>query len=203
MRRWKDAGARRAIFLPMRDFLTRPSQFIRVVTAARRGQADGVCGFSMGVSAAPPEQQWQWKSVTLAGLANFPTRELDAYCLMEEPAELLDVLGESQTVCVVAGGDPDEVVDLLSSNLGGDVRVVTSVADAPDDALAIVMGPNAPLPASMTGVSLNPDKGLLFTNGSAVYVTGGSFVAVDAAAKFLERFIELVPAERDGLVQQH
>src|SRR3972149_5463785 len=41
VRRWKDAGVHRVVFLPMRGFLTRPSQFIRAITAARRGQADG------------------------------------------------------------------------------------------------------------------------------------------------------------------
>ena len=43
IRRWKDAGAQRVAFLPMTDFLVRPSQFFRVITASRRGQADGVC----------------------------------------------------------------------------------------------------------------------------------------------------------------
>ena len=31
MRRWKDAGVHRAVFLPMRGFMSKPSQFVRAI----------------------------------------------------------------------------------------------------------------------------------------------------------------------------
>lgn len=94
MSRWKKAGAARVVFLPMREFLTLPSQYIRAATAARRGGADGVCGFSFSVSEMSRRKQWMWKAVMLGGWANFPTPELGAYCLLEEPAELVEALAQ-------------------------------------------------------------------------------------------------------------
>ena len=109
MRRWKDGGAARAVFLPMRDFMSKPSQFIRAITAARRGGADGACGFNFAVGDAGPEGRWQWKAVMLGAWANFPTPDLNALCLIEEPAELVEALAERELVVRVVSeaGDFD------------------------------------------------------------------------------------------------
>jgi len=123
VRRWKDAGVARVVFLPMRDFLRQPSQYMRAISAARRGASDGACGFNFGVTSASDEDQWQWRSVLLAAQANFPTPELEAYSLMEEPAELVESLARMPVdVVVEKGGDRSELLSLLKKRLPHEVK---------------------------------------------------------------------------------
>ena len=98
----------------MRGFLAKPSQFFRVITAARRGGADGACGFSFAVAQERPEDAWQWKSVMLAAWANFPTGELEAVALLEEPAELIEVLARLPVRVAAESSGGAEVKELVA-----------------------------------------------------------------------------------------
>ena len=190
VRRWKDAGAERVVFLPMRDFMTKPSQFMRAVTAARRGQADGTCGFNFAVGSAPPEKQWQWKAVMMAALANFPTPELGAFCLIEEPAVLLEALAESDVSVASNSTDAAAFVARLRDRLPGEVRA----GDAPA-ALTIRIDPaagRADLPEALRAEG----KGWLELNGATVRVSGTDATGVNHALELLLRFAELAQAER-------
>jgi hypothetical protein len=190
VRRWKDAGAERAVFLPMRDFMTKPSQFMRAITAARRGRADGTCGFAFAVGSAPAEKQWQWKAVMLAALANFPTPELDAFCLIEEPAVLLEALAVSDVAVASDSMDVTAFVASLRDLLPGEVRA----GDAPA-ALTIHIGPPArreELPEAFRAEG----KGLLELNGATVRVSGTDPTGVSHALELLLRFAEPARIER-------
>ncbi|MCA9441474.1 MAG: hypothetical protein KC964_11745, partial [Candidatus Omnitrophica bacterium] len=118
VRRWKDAGASRVVFLPMRGFLTHPSQFLRVITASRRGGADGACGFNFAVGEAEPKDAWQWQSVLLAAEANFPTSEMEAYCLLEEPAELLEAMAERGVMLEEGSSETMSEAERIVQSLG-------------------------------------------------------------------------------------
>jgi len=189
--RWRDAGAHRAVFLPMRDFMTRPSQFIRAVTAARRGGAHGACGFSFSVGAAEPAGQWQWKSVMLAALANFPTPELDAFCLVEEPAELVEALAAKSPA--VTGGKA-QIAAQLQGALGNANK------PAQDDAVLNIKLEDWP-PAPSTLLHKLPTrinttgKGFITMAGSDVFLTAPDEAGLNQAVELLLRFAELAADE--------
>ncbi|MDD4266708.1 MAG: hypothetical protein GXY25_13585 [Pirellulaceae bacterium] len=204
VRRWKDAGAGRVVFLPMRGFLARPSQFLRVVTAARRGGADGVCGFSFAVGEERPEDAWQWKSVMVAGWANFPTRELEAVAFLEEPAELVEALA-SLPVAVIdrdaTGADRRESVARLNELLPRGARLVEHV-DEEDQAgrlLVRIGGPEivarGDWPFRFEADHPAGAKGVVQMAGRTVSVCGRDAAAIDRALGLLVRFAELARAE--------
>lgn len=204
VRRWKDAGAQRVVFLPMRGFLARPSQFLRVVTAARRGGADGVCGFSFAVGEERPENAWQWKSVMVAGWANFPTLELDAVAFLEEPAELVEALA-SMPVAVIqhgwAGAGVKESVARLNELLPRGAELVDH-ANEEDQAgrlLVRVGGPeivaDGDWPFRFEADHPAGAKGVVQMAGRTVSVCGRDAAAADHALALLVRFAELARAE--------
>ncbi|MCL4218687.1 MAG: hypothetical protein KJ052_17010, partial [Candidatus Hydrogenedentes bacterium] len=202
MRRWKLAGATRAVFLPMRDFMTKPSQFIRAITAARRGGADGACGFSFAVGDAPMDQQWQWRAVMLGAWANFPTQELDALILIEEPAELVEALATPGLTVDIGSGQqaPGEHVlyQLLQhlpkarSGTGlarSDLRIATetTMPTENDDGLM-------PVPQSVW----DEGKGILQMHDNVIYLLGKNEAAIEKASELLIRIAEVARDEDRG-----
>jgi len=204
VRRWKDAGARRVVFLPMRGFMTRPSQFFRAITAARRGRADGVCGFSFPVGAEMPGKSWQWKAVMLAAQANFPTPELDAYCFIEEPAELVEALAASDVDVLSDGVDVGEFILSLDGLLPGRVRAVDGIPERPpQDRLYVVVGDTAvsgrdSWARGVRWEDLGPHKGIVRMRGNIVSLHGTDAEGIANAMKLFARFAELARAERGG-----
>lgn len=199
MRRWKDAGAPRAVFLPMRDFMTKPSQFIRAITAARRGQADGVTGFSFAVGDAPPEDQWQWKSVMLAAWANFPTLEQDAYCCIEEPAELVEALAESDATFEAVGPTTKALVNALISTSGEPV-IVDSAPKPGDTGIHILLEviPLDEIPVNQLDRDAirGQSKGFILKNGRTVRLIGTDTDGLIHAFEWFQRFADLAATER-------
>lgn len=201
MARWKEAGATRAVFLPMRDFMTLPSQFIRAITAARRGGADGACGFSFSVGDAPPDKQWQWKAVMLAACANFPTPNLDAYCLIEEPAELVESLAKPdvvlRAVSETEGLDPQACLATLHETLP---HAKPSASQPTDNALTILLTDK---PSEKTNTGLPPvpsvlwttHKGIVQMSGTTVRLAGADTMALQNACKLLLRFAKVARDE--------
>ncbi|NQT53307.1 hypothetical protein HQ576_14715, partial [bacterium] len=188
-RRWKDAGVHRVAFLPMRGFLTRPSQFLRVITAARRGQADGTCGFAFPVGAEKAGEAWQWKSVMLAAWANFPTPELPAYCFIEEPAELVEALAARPIVVEPHGTDVADFVAGLKGLLPDDERERDKTARP----LRVVVG--GPASLGKAKWACGPGKGVVQMRGDAVSLCGADAAGVANAMKLFARFAELARAE--------
>ncbi len=201
VRRWKDAGVHRVAFLPMRGFMSRPSQFLRAVTAARRGQADGTCGFSFPVSAEKPGNAWQWKSVMLAAQANFPTPELDAFCFIEEPAELVEALDAQDVVIVSGDAEIGGFAKRLKELLPGRVETSQSAPTAPEKGkLTLLVGPVAKQATTAWAVDwdrlgLGRGKGCIQMQVRTVGVFGIDAAGLSHALKLLERFAELARAE--------
>lgn len=195
MRRWKDAGARRAVFLPMRAFMTKPSQFLRAITAARRGGADGACGFAFGVSSATPENQWQWKAVMLGALANFPTPDMDAISLMEEPAELVEALGEGGLVLRVVseaeGFDAQAALAPVFEALP-DAR---QPAEASETARVTIVVTAKPELAPEAEELWNAQKGFVQFDGATVRISGADATALSSACGLLSRFADIARDE--------
>jgi hypothetical protein len=202
IRRWKDAGVNRVVFLPMRGYMAKPSQFLRAVTAARRGGADGSCGFSFAVGEELPENAWQWKSVMLAALANFPTPELKAYCFIEEPAKLVETLA-TKDICVFAKKAVSvEFIQKLKKLLPGQV---TWVKDLPEnymqsDKMYVVVGDDVLLDGDNWAYDkrkqeLGPHKGVLQMSGTVVSLNGTDTIGLKNAEELFLRFAELALAE--------
>lgn len=197
VRRWKDAGLPRVVFLPMSGFLTRPSQFFRVISAARRGGADGTCGFHFPVGEATPDYHWQWQSVLLAAHADFPTPELDVLCLMEEPAELVEALAHSDITVTGESQDVEPFVSMLAPFLPGKIAAAES---APDGQFTIAieraLPEDAPLyqriPAEAADLS---KKGFLLLGKNRLRVCGTTKETLDAARMLLGRFALLAHRE--------
>ncbi len=207
MRRWKDAGAARVVFLPMRGFLARPSQFFRVVTAARRGGADGTCGFSFAVGDQQPENAWQWKSVLLAAWANFPTPDLEAVAFLEEPAELVEALA-SLPVAVTNRASTDVDVKQFIVNLNAlvprDVQLAEGrlEGDRPDRLLVRIGDPEV-LADGGWPFRFETDhparaKGVIQMSGRVVTICGRDSAAIAGALELFARFAELARAEAGG-----
>lgn len=201
VRRWKDAGVERVAFLPMRGFMSRPSQFIRAITAARRGQADGTCGFAFPVSAEKPGNAWQWKSVMLAAQANFPTPELHAFCFIEEPAELVEKMACADVVIVPGETDMEELVQRLGQLLPGRVQTDPSAPnDSAQSVLTVLVNPastklKSDWPVDMGTLKLGAGKGVIQMRDRTVGLFGSDPAGVAHAIELLTRFAELVPAE--------
>lgn len=204
MRRWKDAGAARAVFLPMRGFMERPGQFVRAITAARRGGADGTCGFAFPVGAEERGREWEWKSVMLGAWANFPTADLDAWCLIEEPAELLEALATAEEVALVGEAATAETQRRLAELLPGEVTRSDSASTSDPGRLTVLTGREALSEDARRLLDAAPDdaragKGVLWMQGRTVGVWGPEATAVQSALGLLERFAELAEAERQAL----
>ncbi len=198
VRRWKDAGAPRVVFLPMRDFLTKPSQFIRVITAARRGQADGTTGFSFSVGDAP-DNAWQWKSVMLAAWANFPTPDLAAFCCLEEPAELVEQIAISILNVEATEGEARALVDSLKSARGD--KVFAPKTDNRGGNTLKVALEVVPL-EGIGGIQIDRDavpgqsQGFILQEGDTVRLIGTDATGLRRAADWFGRFVELADVER-------
>jgi hypothetical protein len=188
VRSWKRDNPGRVVFLPMRDFMARPSQFIRAITAARRAGADGVCGFSFAVGESDPGQEWQWKSVMLGSWANFPTPELDAICCIEDSAGLLEQLSRSE---VLIAGEEKLAEDLASRIDGFIPRGVASQSKksrkAEKGQLIIEIGTE--------GCENDPSRGLLAMDGRVVRIDGNRRDGIGRAISLFTKFAELVPYE--------
>jgi hypothetical protein len=199
IRRWKEGKAGRVVFLPMRDFMVRPSQFFRAITAARRGGADGVCGFSFKVGESSREEAWQWMSVMLAAWANFPTPDLDAICLIEEPAELVEALGTRDISLI--GSCPDDLAAELGKLLPGKVTNYTRRSSrGAGSRLHIRVGQIPPSSAIRLGIPdrIPKDKGIITMRGKELFVGGPTQEAMQNALDLLARFAELGAAEASG-----
>jgi hypothetical protein len=196
VRRWKDAGAHRVAFLPMTHFLTKPSQFFRNITAARRGQADGTCGFSFPVGEASPEKQWEWKSVMLASWANFPTPGLNAYCFIEEPAELIEALAVSDVTITTNGEAREAFAKRFDDLIPGQV---TKGQNAKAQLTIEILNSGdlqneewlKQLPASCR----ESGKGFVWMKDVHVRLSGIDDQGIANAQKLLLRFAELAKAE--------
>jgi hypothetical protein len=202
VRRWKDAGVGRVVFLPMRGFMDRPSQFLRAIASARRGGADGTCGFAFPVGDEEPEQTWQWKSVMLAAEANFPTPELDAYCFIEEPAELLQMIARSDVAVVSDEAEVEGFTARLGEVLPGEVELSQGTAPRPDDQRVrlLIGGPSilgkADWPYDPRRGALGSGKGVVQMRGRTVSVVGADAEGIRAAMDLFLRFAELAAAEQ-------
>jgi hypothetical protein len=188
IRSWKRGNPGRVVFLPMRDFMARPSQFIRAITAARRAGADGVCGFSFAVGESDPDQEWQWKSVMLGSWANFPTAELDAICCIEEPAVLLEQLSRSEVAIVGEGELQEELASRIDGLIPAGVSVVPRTSDL--GGKLVVEIEDGPGPAGN-----NRPRGFLSINDKAVTVGGVDQRSLESGFILLTRFAELARRE--------
>jgi len=207
VRRWKDGGVSRVVFLPMRGFLARPSQFLRVVTAARRGGADGACGFSFAVGEEQPENAWQWKSVMLAAWANFPTTELDAVAFIDEPAELVEALA-SLPVAVTNEASTDlgaaEFVARLNALVPRGARLAEAAPgiDRPDRLLVRIGGPEVvsagDWPFRFENDHPACSQGVIQMSGRVVSLCGRDAATIAGAMALFARFAELARAEAGG-----
>jgi hypothetical protein len=197
VRRWKDAGLPRVVFLPMSGFLTRPSQFFRVISAAQRGGADGACGFNFPVGEASPDYVWQWQSVLLAAHADFPTPDLDVLCLMEEPAELVETLAHSDVTVIDKTEIPEDMVSRLKETLPGKVNI----AQNPNaGGFAIRIERKLPEDSSLfQSISADIDnletKGFLLLENDGLRVCGVTEKARNATLELLMRFSQLAAVE--------
>ena len=202
VRRWKDAGVHRVAFLPMRGFMVRPSQFVRAITAARRGRADGTCGFAFPVGAETPGNEWQWKSVMLAAWANFPTPDLNAYCLIEEPAELVEALAKLPVAIHPHGTDVAAFVARLSKLLPNPVDSAGGPMDGRPDVLRVeILGQPrtqalAAWPRNVQDVLSREGKGFIQMAGRVVTLWGTDAAGLANAIRLFTRFAELARAER-------
>ncbi len=197
VRKWKDACPARVVFLPMCGFLTRPSQFFRVISAGRRGGADGACGFHFPVGESTPDDVWQWQSVLLAARADFPTPELDVLCLMEEPAGLVEALARSHVAVMGDAPTVQGMVSRLNEALPGEVvaaeepiegQLVIKLERAiPEDSVLFQR-----IPKNTEGLEA---KGFLVLETDRLRVCGATDEAMDHALELLMRFVELAAVE--------
>ncbi len=204
IRRWKEAGLRRVVFLPMRGSMIKPSQFVRAITAARRGGADGTCGFAFPVSGEQADQNWQWQSVMLAAQANFPTPELDAFCLIEEPAELIEALTFSSVDVVSQNYDARNLIQNLAALLPHPVRQADRLpSKMPSNRISLVIDERRSAQREefkqlgLADENFISNKGLLSMEGQVVYIAGTDAVGMSNAIEFLLRFAALARAEAE------
>jgi hypothetical protein len=188
----------------MRGFLAKPSQFFRVITAARRGGADGACGFNFAIAGEKPDNAWQWKSVLLAAWANFPTPELDAVAFLEEPAQLVEALAGRTVLIdnrVLTEGDAKKLVERLDAVVPHGVRLGTQPSD--DDAqqtLVVRIGGPELVAHGDWPFRFDTDhpargKGVIQMSGSVVSCCGRNAESIQKALALLARFAELAEAE--------
>ena len=204
IRRCKDAGIGRAVFLPMRGFLAKPSQYFRVITAARRGGADGACGFNFAIGGEKPENAWQWKSTLLAAWANFPTPELDAVVFLEEPAQLVEALAGRRLLVdnrALPEADAKKLVERLDALAPHGARLGTQPpGNAPEGTLIVLVGGPELVAHGDWPFRFDTDhsargKGVVQMSGSVVSCCGREIESIHNALALLARFAELAPAE--------
>ena len=202
VRKWKAVDVKRVVFLPMRWYMAKPGQFIRAITAARRGGADGSCGFNFAVGAEEPGQEWQWKSVMLAAQANFPTPELNACCFIEEPAELVELLAIKDIIVVSMESDIREFGQSLKSLLPGRVRVVKDLPDdhSKSEKMYVIIGDDKKPVEGMWVYDIGQlkkgsGKGVIQMSGNIVRLNGSDSIGLMNAEELFLRFAELAPAE--------
>ena len=134
-------------------------------------------------------------------MANFPTSELDAFCFVEEPAELVERLA-ALDVTVVSRTNVENFVTRLKDLLPGNVSLGNSVQkDNTANRLNIVVGsidslPGEAWPYDASSLKLPPDKGIVQMQGDVIALTGGNSTGVAGAMKLLTRFAELARAEQ-------
>lgn len=202
MRMWKDAGAYRAVFLPGGPTYAKPSQFLRAITAARRGGADGACGFAFSVSEDASRGGWRWKSVLLASQANFPTLELNAYCFIEEPAELVEALSVSDVYVVSGAPEIRTFVQKLEKILPGKVHISRNLPDnsLQTNQLYVTIGdesthePNK-WPYDVKRQATVPNKGIIQMVKNVINLNGSDAIGLQNAEKLFLRFAELAKTE--------
>ena len=208
MRRWKNAGAHRVVFLPGAPTFARPSQFIRAVTAARRGGADGACGFAFSLSVYDQfgfvsfDHEWRWKSVMLASHANFPTPELNAYSLLEDPAELVEALAVSDVTVFSGESDTGEFCQKLEMLIPGQVQLMDSFPEKPPPSgqLFVIIGDNTNYNHKKWLNDLQiqdagTNKGIIQMTDNIVRVNGSDLIGLQNAEKLFLRFAEMAKIE--------
>jgi len=197
VRRWKMGGASSVVFLPMRDFMARPSQFVRAVTAARRGGADGACGFSFAVGESAPGEEWQWKSVMLGGWANFPTSDLGAFCCIEEPAALVEKLGTCKLTVAGAADRTEDLASRLDRLIPRGITTASKRSKSPSGDELVVVVDEAGIPDHLARFlgNMGKGRGILSMEGDLVTLQGSGRIGNSRAVDLLVRFAELAHAE--------
>ncbi len=202
VRRWKSGGASSVVFLPMRDFMTKPSQFVRAITAARKGGADGACGFSFQVGECATGEEWQWKSVMLGEWANFPTPDLKAFCCMEEPAELVEGLAADEVTLVGPKDRIEGLASRLDRLLPGGIATASKPPTTPwREQLAVVIDENAGKRIAGLPEAAHEGQGFLSMEGGTVGLESSDSEGTVRAIELFLRFAELACAEAGGGVE--
>ncbi|MCP4311515.1 MAG: hypothetical protein GY790_09665 [Bacteroidetes bacterium] len=208
MRRWKNAGAHRAVFLPGAPTYSRPSQFIRAITAARRGGADGACGFAFSMSVYDQfgflsfDHDWRWKSIMLASHANFPTPELNAYSLLEDPAELVEALAVSEVTVFSGVSDSEEFFFKLETLIPGQVQLINGFPEKPplSDQLYVIVGDKLNNKQNKWLYDLllqdsGTSKGIMQMEDNLVKINGSDTIGLHSAQTLFLRFAEMARVE--------
>jgi hypothetical protein len=208
MQRWKNAGAHRAVFLPGAPTYSRPSQFIHAITAARRGGADGACGFAFSLSVTDQfgfvsyDHEWRWKSLMLGSLANFPTPELDAYSLLENPAELVEALAVSDLTVFSNESDTEKFRQKLEVLVPGQVQLNHGYPEKSPQGgqLFVIVGDdfNDDLnkwPSDLLVKDVGSNKGIIQMTDHIVRIKGSDAIGLQNAQKLFLRFAEMAKVE--------
>ena len=200
--KWKDAGIKRAVFLPGGPTYSKPSQFLRAITAARRGGADGACGFAFSVDEKIFDEDWRWKSVMIASQANFPTPELNAFCFIEEPAELLEALAVSDISVFSGNSNIDDFIKKVEKLLPGQVQPIKSLPEkSPQNGqIYIVIGDDkifeqSEWPYDEKQQHLGSNKGVIQMVGNIIRLNGSDNIGLNNAMALFLRFADLINAE--------
>ena len=208
MRSWKDAGAHRAVFLPGAPTYSRPSQFFRAITSARQGGADGACGFAFSMSVADQfgflshDHEWRWKATMLASQTNFPTPELNAYSLIEDPAELVEALAVSD-LTVFSGESETEIFrQALEVLVPGQVQISRGLpGDAPQNGqLFVIIDDDSKdslnkWPSDLLAKEEGSNKGIIQMTDHVVRITGSDAIGLQNAKTLFLRFAEMAKVE--------
>jgi len=208
MRSWKDAGAHRAVFLPGAPTYSRPSQFFRAVTSARRGGADGACGFAFSLSVTDQfgfvsyDHEWRWKSLMLASQANFPTPELNAYSLLENPAELVEALAVSDLTVFSGESDTEKFRQELELLVPGQVKLSRGLPGEPpqNGQLFVIIGDGSndkhiKWPSDLLPKEAGSNKGIIQMTDHIVKITGSDAIGLQNAKTLFLRFGEMAKVE--------
>jgi len=199
VRRWKDAGIQRVVFLPGGPTYAKPSQFVHAITSARRGGADGTCGFLFSVTEEDFDDEWRWKSIMLASHANFPTPELDAFCFMEEPVRLIEALAISEVNVITGKSDAEDLTEKLEAFFPGRVKRLEKLPESQHSGqIYLVVGENRNaeqynFPYDIR--HLKPGKGVLQMSGKILKINGADATGLQNAKELFFRFAEMGLAE--------
>lgn len=218
MRMWKDAGFPRAVFRLRLPSFPKPSQFLRALTAARRGGSDGAAARYIRSDAEGRYIQadssgskftfwgldeWRWKSLLLAAHANFPTPELKAYCFIEEPAELVEALAVSDVNVYSVKSDEEDFIQRLKKLVPGKVKLIKSLPKNPPKSgqINLVIGEDATFNRSewvydIQRKDLGINKGVIQMRGNIVRLNGPDTLGLANAETLFLRFAELAISEK-------